>query len=88
MNEEPVQRRLDLKTIALAGCVFGPCLGCPIGAIGIVVLALVLRIPLVSVGFGFMGTFYFLIAGGSVGAVLGSIVAVVLVAVYDKKPRQ
>ena len=88
MNEEPAQRRVDLKAVALAGCVVGPCLGCLLGTIGIVVLVLVLRSPLVSLGFGFLGTFYYLIAGGGVGALLGGIIAAVLVAVFDKKPLQ
>src|SRR5262245_535284 len=79
MNEQPPQATASTTRRILIGCGLGLLIGCPIGALGLLLSSIAGRgIPLISVGFGLLGLLYVPLIGGVAGGIIGSIIGAIL----------
>jgi len=78
MQKPPLQTTLQR---ILLGCLLGGVIGCPAGALGLLIWA-IFRDPffLVSIGSGFLGLIYTPLIGGVAGVLLGGVIGGVLMA--------
>jgi hypothetical protein len=90
MNEQPQQVTASTTSRIGMGCGLGLIIGCPIGALGLLLSSILGRgIPLISVGFGLFGLLYVpligSVAGGIIGSIIGSALAGILAIHHPKQ---